>query len=311
MRSDFIGRVFVLAVSATATAAVISTASAQQAARPPQSAPAQGSGPASRPVQAPAKKAATPVAAKDPAAAAERMKPLLKAWEQRSAQLKSLDVEITRVDESEAWGIDQYEGRAMLKSPNLARLDFSKVDKTDPKKPKLVHDERIICTGKEVWQYKSPQKQISIFTLDKENQKRALEEGPLPFLFNMKAAAAEARYKMSLISEAKDHWVIEIVPLLQVDQEAFSLAFLRLTRENYLPDRIKLISPNGKDTKEFFLRSVKPNANINDQNFVGTAMPKPWTMVRNPGIEAPAAPGGNPAANVGARPRNPAPAPRR
>ncbi len=306
MRSDFIGRVVVLAVSATA--AVISTASAQQSARPPQSAPAEGSAPAGRPVQAPTTKAATPVVPTDPAVAAERMKQLLKAWEQRSAQLKSLDVEITRVDDAAAWGKEQYEGRAMLKSPNLARLDFSKVDKTDPKKPKLVHDERIICTGKEVWQYKSQQKQIFIFTLDKENQKRALEEGPLPFLFNMKAAAAEARYKMTLISEAKDHWVIEVVPLLQVDQEAFSLAFLRLTRENYLPDRIKLISPNGKDTKEFFLRSVKPNANINDQNFVGTAMAKPWTMVRNPSVEAPA---GKPSANVGARPKNPAPAPRR
>ena len=33
---------------------------------------------------------------------------------------------------------------------------------------------------------------IYIFPLDKDQRKRALEEGPLPFLFNMRAADATA-----------------------------------------------------------------------------------------------------------------------
>ena len=32
-------------------------------------------------------------------------------------------------------------------------------------------------------------------------QQRALEEGPLPFLFNFKAADAKKRYEMALVAE--------------------------------------------------------------------------------------------------------------
>ena len=61
--------------------------------------------------------------------------------------------------------------------------------------------ERIICTGKEVWQYRSDTQQIFIFPLGKDEQKKAIEEGPLPFLFNMQADDARQRYQMTLISE--------------------------------------------------------------------------------------------------------------
>ncbi len=295
MRPDIVVKVLVLAVSATA--AFASSAQAQQASPAPRKGVTQAAAPQGRPQ---AQAAVAPKTAPNPVLAA-KMKALLKDWEARSAQLMSLDVQITRVDKGVAWGEEQFEGRAILKSPNFAWLDFSKVDKGDPKKPKLVHEERIICTGSEVWQYISPKKQIFVFTLDRQNQKRALEEGPLPFLFNMKAAAAEARYNMSLLKEEVDHWVIAVEPKLEVDQEAFSMAFLKLKKDTYLPDRIRLISPNGKDSKEFFIRKAIQNGDVKNENFVGKPMAKPWTLVRNPNNDGPqAAPPARPA-NVGAR----------
>src|SRR4051794_36818821 len=96
--------------------------------------------PAERPAAAP-----KPVAAPDP----NRMKLLLQHWEEQSTKLKSLDVKMTRVDSSKAWGEEMYEGRAILQSPNLAWLDFKKVV-DDPKqagKKVLQEHERIVYTG--------------------------------------------------------------------------------------------------------------------------------------------------------------------
>ena len=122
---------------------------------------------------------------------------LLEQWEQQSSRLKTLDVTILRIDDTPAWGdLEYYEGRALFKSPNLAFIDFNKIKQDDKKKPirdpqkdKFVSTphERIICTGNEVWQYKSDTQQIFVFPLEKNEQKKAIEEGPLPFLFNMRA----------------------------------------------------------------------------------------------------------------------------
>ena len=59
------------------------------------------------------------------------------------------------------------------------------------------HTETIVCGQNDVWQYLYEGKQIFIFPLAKGERQRALDEGPLPFLFNMKAKEAEERYEMS------------------------------------------------------------------------------------------------------------------
>ena len=106
MRRDM-PRVLVLAVVATASGF--------------QSADAQGTHP---PATQPGRQAGAQPARPAPAPNDARMKQLLKVWEQRSALLKTLDVRIKRSDKSEAWGNENYEGRAILQSsePRLARF---------------------------------------------------------------------------------------------------------------------------------------------------------------------------------------------
>lgn len=217
------------------------------------------------------------------AQAEDPMKPLLRAWERQSARLDTLDVEIRRLDNSEAWGDEEYVGRAILQRPNLALLDFQKVEVDEANKKKVIKPhERIVCTGNEIWQYSSGTKQIFIFPLERQAQQRALEEGPLPFLFNMRAAEAEARYTMSLVNQTADYWVISVVPKEKIDRESFSKAFLKLNRKTFLPDEIFLVSPDDKSTKRFYLEKVRPNAKVNADNFKGKVLAAPWTVVRNP-----------------------------
>jgi TIGR03009 family protein len=300
MSHDLIGKVIVLAV----------VVSAWHSPQPEARAQAQ--------VQRPPAKAQAPAApAPDPAKNAARLKQILKDWEVQSQSLKTLVVHIERTDTKAGWDEkDQFKGYAMLKSPNYAFLDFQHVDidPAKPDKPVFTDYERIICTGNEVWQYDSPAKQIFIYTLDKTTKKGVMDQGPLPFLFNMKAAEAEARYEMALIRETKTHCYIGVKPRLQVDQAAFSQASLSLNKANYyLPDRIIQLMPNGKDMKDFVLKEVEPNKPVAEANFKGVRV-KGWSVRVNPqndiAAPAPAAPPGRPN-TVGRQQPAPSTAPRR
>lgn len=215
---------------------------------------------------------------------AQKMERLLQLWEGQSSRLKTLDVKIKRTDKAPAWGAEEYEGRAILKAPNLAYLHFDKIVEENGKKSR-VRAEQIRCTGEEVWQYKFDTEQIFVFPLDREQRKRALEEGPLPFLFNMKAAEAKARYTMRLVREDPASYMIAVVPKVEIDQESFSRAFVQLDRKFLLPTRILLIAPNGKDSKDFVLYDIKPQAAVDDANFRGQTV-KNWKIERNPGGDA-------------------------
>jgi TIGR03009 family protein len=259
-------------------------------------APAQAEVPAAtaRPEQqgAAPRQAGAPAKPVNPA----NMEWLLKKWEHQSSLLKTLDVTVLRIDDNPAWGeIEYYEGRALFKSPNLAFIDFNKITQDDKKKP--LRDpqkkdkwlatpyERIVCTGEEVWQYKSDTQQIFIYPLGKNEKKKAIEEGPLPFLFNMRAEDARQRYQMSLISEDAKGYGVSIKPKLQEDKESFSIAFVNLDRKYLLPVRIMLKSPDGKSLKDFRLGPMYPNKAVNDKNFEGKPLGSPWKIVRNPAGE--------------------------
>ena len=248
----------------------------------------------------------------------KRLANLLDLWEQNSANLKTLDVRMTRTDRNPAWGEDdQYKGRAMFKIPNRAWLDFQKEKEVvDPVTKKLVVDpvtgkpkkaflphERIICTGAEVWQYRCETNQIFIYPLEKDVQQRALEEGPLPFLFNFKAAEAKRRYEMALVAEDEKTFTIRIIPRLAIDQESFKKAFVLLDRQLFLlPRRIFLVLPDEKSSKDFVLEltTKAPNFDVADDKFQPNVT-QGWKVVRNPGGD------GKPAGG-GARVTSPAPA---
>src|SRR5262249_11337386 len=232
-----------------------------------------------------------------------RMQWLLKAWEGQSAKLKALDVRINRIDLAPAWTEElRFEGRAVFKEPELAYLDFKKVKTApdakgkqapviDPKtgKPIAMPHETIVCNGKEVWQYLHDLRQVFVYPLAKEQRKRALDEGPLPFLFNMKAQEAERRYVMSLEGQTEKYYFVVVQPRLQEDRETFKTAWIFLDPKYLLPLRIVLFAPDGKSTKDFQLWGIQANKEFEDRIFQGGVPPRnpadrraPWKVVRNP-----------------------------
>lgn len=254
----------------------------QQTTRPP-----AGRTPA--PTRKPARPAAPPI---DPDGT--KMQMLLANWAKQSTQLRSLDVKIRRLDKSNKWDDEEYEGRALFKSPNLAYLDFQKVVTAEGKPKRLVPHERIVCTGKEVWQYRSDTQQLFIHELNQQQRQRALQEGPLPFLFNFEAESARKRYQMKLHSEDAKSYVVSVLPLLEIDKECFSSAWIQLDKTMLLPTRIILLDPEGKSQKHFTMSEIKRNYPVMAVNFQGVKPKPPWKIMYNKEEGGAAPPTGQP-----------------
>jgi TIGR03009 family protein len=247
-----------------------------------------------------ARAAQPPVAAGQPARPAPsianadpKMLDLLNKWEKQSQRLKTLSVKIYRVDRTVAFGTDHFEGIAKFQSPDLAFIQFNKVKLDNDDKPVLdkqnkrilSNDETIICTGQEVWQYKFESQQVFIYPLAPEERERAVEEGPLPFLFNMKAEQARQRYEMKLADEDEKSYTIQVKPRLEIDQQSFGTSLVRLDKTFLLPTRIVLISPDRKHTTDFVLSDIQANQPVDSKFFKGVEPKAPWKVVRNPAGE--------------------------
>jgi len=238
----------------------------------------QTSAPASPGAAAPTRKAESPPPVDERTQALQRqqMEQLLVLWEKQSARLTTLDVGFDRVDKSDAWGDEKYKGRAYFQAPNLACIHTQKVEDK-----KAVDQERIVCSGKDVYQYNFETRQIFVFPLDKDQRKKALEEGPLPFLFNMKADEVKQRYQMQLLNQDERAYLIGVLPRLKEDRAVFSQAFLQLNKKNFLPDRLLLVSPNGKDTQDYVFSGVSANQKVDPNLFRGVKVAG-WKEIYNP-----------------------------
>ena len=244
--------------------------------------------------QAPAPKAATGVPARRPAQAAgvpkavvdpaqaRKVDDLLAEWEKRSAKIQMLDATFTRTDVKGGpfKGRTDYEGRALLKAPNLACLNLSKIDPEN--KAKTTFFQRIICTGDEVVQLDGETKTVTVFPLPKNEQQKALQEGPLPFLFDMKAAQVKERYIIELEQEGAKAYRLQIIPRQDIDRDAFSMARIDLNKATFLPDNLQLIDPNGKESQTYKFKDVSANKEIAVRNFQRGKPPAGWKVVMNP-----------------------------
>ena len=245
--------------------------------------------------------------ADDPRARA-RMDQILDEWERRSSQIESLHAEFRRRDQDVVLNDKTYFlGRAYLQSPNLAVLDFQSTDaRFDPAGAKPY--ERFVCTGDEVWHYVTEVREVVVYPLGADERERALKEGPLPFLFNFKAAEAKRKYRMNLRREDDDAFYIEILPQTEEDRDNFNQAIVKLLRSSFQPEQLMLIDEN-KNSKEFVFTRIDRNPQINPEYFKGREPGKSWKVIRNPaGVDRqpnqgrPATTGANPTSNNPARP---------
>lgn len=245
------------------------------------------------------------------------MNTLLDLWEKQSKKTVSLNVSFDKVVRDEGFGEEYFRGRAMLQSPDLACLEFTKCKLDAEGKPLTLPDksgkpvvqmnpepdERIVCTGNEVLQYFWGDRKIFVFPLDKQARQKSLQQGPLPFLFNMKAAEAKRRYSMRLLKQDANEYLIGIVPNEAIDRESFTKAFLWLNKTTFLPNKLWLLPENNAKSRVEYTFTGSNNTIVTnvamDKTIFSFAKIAGWKVIVNPGQDGQAAQGNPPGTAVG------------
>lgn len=317
------------------------TATAQQVYGPPRSspqqAPRQRPGPATPPTGQP-QRGAVPQAPPAPAAPfvltpqqQAEVDRVLQAWEQKGAAVQRFECDFDRYDYKPAMA--RFPGAANFGNPNRpfrvvrGKLKFAAPDKGRMEvigelvggawangqlnNATLVKGQRadlLICDGRSVYKFDFAQKVLRQYVLPPGMQGEAIVEGPLPFLFNAKAAKLKARYFTRIVATPtgqRPQWVLEAWPRTQRGAADFFKADIILDAKTMLPIAVQLHDPRVQGVDQgnrtvYELSGTKVNASnpldILKDPFKA-AKPSGWTLevqrppaqqARRPGALGPA-----------------------
>src|SRR5579884_416337 len=180
--------------------------------------------------QAPAAPPAAPAPAEDKALDGH-----LQKWETAMKDVTTLAADLTRIDKSRtfdsvqklvggAWYMKDGTGATAL---NLAILQLSPEGKKE-------FQERYVCTGTFIYDYKPAQKEIRFYEIPKPKPGQVAEDNLLSLLFGMKADEAKRRYNLKLSKEDQHYIYVDIAPRFAADRSDFQKAQLVLSKSNYM-----------------------------------------------------------------------------
>jgi len=182
---------------------------------------------------------------------------VLRAWEQRSAGIKTFECSFTRFE---------YDG--VFGDPNKPRfIDEGRIKFAAPDKGMFQVDgaraEHWICDGTSIFEYNFQKKQLIQYKLPPELQGKAIADGPLPFLFGAKADKLKQRYFLRLVTPpgVQGQVWLEAWPRFQQDAANFKQAQLILTTSDMQPFALQTNLPNGKSRTVYRFTDVKVNTN--------------------------------------------------
>lgn len=198
-----------------------------------------------------------------------RVDVLLRDWSERTSKIQTLYTEFTRTEIDKVWRTkESAAGSARYIHPNRARLDITGENA-----------QSYVLTGQgEIWEFRPPKKQIVVWKLPPEEAaKDSLEDGPLPFLFGTRPDKAKMRYGFKILSEDEKVVHVEVIPKLRKDQQDFVQAEIWLSRQTFLPDRLKFLEANGNEMI-FDFKQIWTNIEIDPADFAPKRVDK-WAFI--------------------------------
>ncbi|MCA8997864.1 MAG: hypothetical protein KDA80_12790, partial [Planctomycetaceae bacterium] len=136
----------------------------------------------------------------------KEMEPFLQTWEQQSSKIDRIEGTFKKYEYDFVFKTEKRaDGRYWFEKPDKGRMDFSP-EKNVPEAPNNVHKvgnteftieadaaRSWICTGEVILDVDIPNKTYNEIQIPKHFQGEQISEGPLPFLFGMKAARMKQR----------------------------------------------------------------------------------------------------------------------
>ncbi len=203
---------------------------------------------------------------------------LLDEWETHSSKVKTLEGKHTRITYDTVFFVaKRSHGKFFYETPDKGRIDLigdksirkgDKLGRPNPKTGKqqvfaLLPDrsEMWICDGVNITQVDVDAKQGSRYNIPPAQRGANIIEGPLPFVFGMKAAAAKARYYFKIVEvneEQQTVW-LSIQPRKARDRANWKSAQVILDTRTYLPKYVQLVDPAGTKETIFKFEEIKVN----------------------------------------------------
>lgn len=200
---------------------------------------------------------------------------ILKDWETVTSAFKKLSGTFVRMKYDPVFEVEfRAEGKFVYEAPDKGNYEIKGVDVKGIVSKKIGKDgspyemkadlsERWVCTGKEVIKIDEKEKTYEKAPIPPEGQGQNIIDGPLPFLFGMKAERAKKRYKkITLIKRTDTEIQIEVLPRLPEDASNWQKAVIIIDAKRFVPNAVKLVGPSGAETVHKFTNvEVNPPGN--------------------------------------------------
>ncbi|MGE5192081.1 MAG: hypothetical protein ACM3U2_06220 [Deltaproteobacteria bacterium] len=194
---------------------------------------------------------------------------VLKDWEFHTSQFKTMAGEFSRFKYDKTFEVEKRaEGKFTYEAPDKgsyqlwgAKIEKGAVSKKldkggNPFALKPDDSDRWICNGKKVVKIDDKEKTYEEVAIPPESQGQNIIDGPLPFLFGMKAEKAKLRYKLELTKNDGSEIRLEVLPRRKEDAANWSKATVIIDAKTYKPRAVKLVDPTGAESVHVFSKVV-------------------------------------------------------
>jgi TIGR03009 family protein len=195
---------------------------------------------------------------------------VLADWELHTARFKDMtgDIAVFKYDhtfevEKRAIGKFAYEapdkGNYELKGIGADKDEVSKQIGKDgtPYAIKSEQDQRWVCNGKKVIRINEKEKTFEEAPIPPESQGQNIIEGPLPFLFGMKAERAKRRYRdFKLVKKTETEIRLRVRSKEERDVGNWDTAVIIIDAKEFIPKAVKLTDATGAESVHVFKNVV-------------------------------------------------------
>jgi TIGR03009 family protein len=190
---------------------------------------------------------------------------VLKDWEFHTSRFKTMAGSFTRFKYDRTFEVEKRaEGKFVYEAPDKGNYELRgvKIQKGDVSKKKnkngdpweLKSDEgeRWVCNGKKVIRINDKEKTYEEVPIPPDSQGQNIIDGPLPFLFGMKAEKAKLRYKLELKERDESEIRLDVFPRLPGDAANWVKASVIIEAKTFKPRAVKLLDPTGAESVHVF-----------------------------------------------------------
>jgi outer membrane lipoprotein-sorting protein len=157
---------------------------------------------------------------------------VLADWQAKASTIKSVEVKFHRTDNEPGWGQTRYEGRAILASPNLALVEFTRVG---DKGKAIAIEERMIWNGRSIYQFAMDDQKVTRFLL-KDEWPAAPSLLRLPFFYRMTVEEAKRDFAWELVKQEQERIILKVAPkALSANASLFRSCFIELDPKTFRP----------------------------------------------------------------------------